>query len=127
MAQATLDTPISNMTLGELKQFIKDIIREERRGECYLDDDGWLTFYDEESYARYLAAQKEKLPGEINNPLTPFGKGECFLDEQNFRVYYSDYMPTDKKRQQLKQAKQEIDEGRGYTLEEVRQHLASRR
>jgi hypothetical protein len=112
MAQATLDTPISNMTLGELKEFIRDVIREERRGECYLDDDGWLTFYGEESYARYLAAQKEKLSGEINNPLTPFGKGDCFFDEQGFRVYYSDYMPTDKKRQQLKQAKQEIDEGR---------------
>ncbi|MBC8230797.1 hypothetical protein H8E77_14705 [bacterium] len=107
MAQATLDTPISNMTLSELKEFIKNIIREERWGECYLDDDGWLTFYDEESYAHYLAAQKEKLHSEIE---------ACFLDEQGFRVYYSDYMPTDKKRQQLKQAKQEIDEGRGYTL-----------
>lgn len=117
MAQATLDTPINNMTLSELKEFIKDIIREERRGECYLDEDGWLTFYDEESYARYLAAQKEKLHSEIK---------ACFLDEQGFRVYYSDYMPKDKKRQQLQQAKQEIDEGRGYTLEEVRQRLASR-
>ena len=107
MAQATLDTPISNMTLGELKKFIKDIIREERWRECYLDDDGWLIFYDEESYARYLATQKEKWHSEIE---------ACFLDEQGFHVYYSDYMPTDKKRQQLKQAKQEIDEGRGYTL-----------
>ena len=107
MAQVTLDTSISNMTLGELKEFIKNIIREERWGKCYLDDDDWLTFCDEENYARYLATQKEKLPSEIK---------ACFLDEQGFRVYHSDYMPTDKKRQQLKQAKQEIDEGRGYTL-----------
>jgi hypothetical protein len=48
MAQATLDTPIGNMTLSELKEFIKNVIREERCGECCLDDDGWLTFYDDE-------------------------------------------------------------------------------
>jgi len=52
---------------------------EIRRREYFIDDEGYLCFYNEQAYAEYLEKQK-KLPGEIK---------ACFI-ESGAKIVYSD-------------------------------------
>ena len=53
MGQTILDRPVASVTLGELVETFREVIREER--EHYIDDEGYLVFSSERAYAEYLS------------------------------------------------------------------------
>jgi len=117
MAKAVLDRSVGELTLRELRDFIRQVIREEGFSRWRTDQDGNRLFLFEEDYAAYLATQKDKLPSEV---------AAYFIDEQGFTVRYADEAPTAKTRQRMARAKREIAAGKGLTLEEARQRLRLR-
>ncbi|MBL7183899.1 MAG: hypothetical protein ISS50_05555 [Anaerolineae bacterium] len=114
MGETILDRPVASVTLRELietfREVIHEVIREEQ--EHYIDDEGYLVFYNERAYAEYLDKQKGKLPSEVQ---------AYFIDEHGLKVVYSDYEPTPEKARELAETRQSIAEGRAklYGLEEV--------
>jgi len=114
MRETILDRPIADVTLRELVETIREVIREER--EYYIDDEGYLVFSSERAYAEYLSKQKGKLPSEVR---------AYFINEHGLKVIYSDYEPTPEKANQLAGTRKRIAEGRTrlYGLEQVAQEL----
>lgn len=114
MQQTILDKPVASVTLRELIETFREVIREEQ--EYYIDDEGYLIFSSERAYTEYLDKQKGKLPSEVQ---------ACFLDEHGLKVVYSDYEPTPEKARELAETRKRIAEGRAklYSLEEVAQEL----
>lgn len=114
MREAILEKPIASLTLRELIETFREVIREER--EYYIDDEGYLVFSGERAYAEYLGKQKGKLPSEVQ---------AYFIDENGLKVVYSDYEPTPEKARELAEARKRIAEGRAklYSLEEVGREL----
>ena len=114
MKETILDKPVASVTLRELIETFREVIREER--EHYIDDEGYLVFSSEGAYVEYLDKQKDKLPSEVR---------ACFIDEHGLKVVYSDYQPTPEKARELAQTRKRIAEGKAnlYRLEEVAQEL----
>jgi hypothetical protein len=114
MKEAILDKPVANVTLRELIETFREVIREER--EHYIDAEGYLVFCSERAYTEYLDKQKGKLPSEVR---------AYFMDEQGVRVVYSDYEPTPEKARELAETGRRIAEGKAklYSLEGVAQEL----
>jgi len=112
MRETILDRPVASVTLGELVETFREVIREER--EHYIDDEGYLVFSSERAYTEYLGKQKGKLPSEIQ---------AYFIDEQGLKVVYSDYEPIPEKARELAETRQRIAEGKAklYSLEAVAQ------
>jgi hypothetical protein len=117
MTKTALDRSIGEFTLRELRDFIRQVVREESPSRWRTDKDGNLLFLFEEDYAAYLAEQKGKLPSEVK---------AYFIDQQGFTARYADEVPTAATRRRIEKAKREIAEGRGLTLEAVRQRLQLR-
>ena len=86
-------------------------------GELYYGAYASQRIADNLAKLAYLAEQKGKLPSEVK---------AYFVDEQGFTVRYADEVPTARTRRRMEKAKQEIAEGKGLSLEEVRQRLTSR-
>ena len=116
MTQTALDRPIDNLTRGELHDIIRQVVREEAFSRWRLDKDGNLIFLFEKDYVVYLTEKKKKFPSEVK---------AYFIDEQGFTVHYADEVPTVKTQKRIEKAKQEISEGKGLSLEAVRERLAS--
>ncbi len=114
MRETILDQPIANLTLRELVETFREVIRQER--EHYIDDEGFLVFSTERAYAEYLDKQKGKQPSEVQ---------AYFIDEHGFKVVYSDYEPIPQKSRELTETRKRIAEGRAklYSLEEVAREL----
>jgi hypothetical protein len=114
MEETILDKPITSVTLRQLIETFREVIREER--EHYIDDEGYLVFSSERAYAEYLEKQKGKLPSEVQ---------AYFIDEHGLKVVYSDYEPTPQKARELAETRQRIAEGKAklYALEEVTREL----
>ena len=114
MKETILDKPVASVTLRELIETFREVIREER--EHYIDDEGYLVFSSEGAYAEYLDKQKGKLPSEVR---------AYFIDEHGLRVVYSDCEPTPEKARELAETRKRIAEGKAklYSLEEVAQEL----
>jgi len=114
MGETILDRPVASVTLGELVETFREVIREER--EHYIDDEGYLVFANEKAYAEYLDKQKGKLPSEVQ---------AYFIDEHGLKVVYSDYEPTPEKARELAETRKRIAEEKAklYSLEEVAQEL----
>jgi hypothetical protein len=110
MRETILDKPITSVTLRELVETFREIIREER--EHYIDDAGFLVFSTERAYAEYLDKQKGKRPSEVQ---------AYFIDEHGLKGVYSDYEPTPQKSGELAETRKRIAEGGAklYSLEEV--------
>jgi hypothetical protein len=117
MAKTTSNGCVGNLTLRELRDIIREVVREEVSSRWRVDKDGNLIFLFEEDYAAYLAKQKSKLPSGVR---------AYFIDEQGFTVRYADEVPTAKTWRRIEDAKREIAEGKGLSLGEVRQRLRSR-
>lgn len=98
MAKLTLDQPINSLTVGDLKELVREVIREEQRKEYYIDDEGYLVFASEEAYVAYLDKQEGKLPSEVK---------AYFIDKQGFKAFYSDWEPTPEKAKELEEIRQE--------------------
>lgn len=114
MSETILDKPVASVTLRELIETFREVIREER--EHYIDDEGYLVFSSERAYAKYLENQKGKLPSEVQ---------AYFVDEHGLKVVYSDYEPTPEKAKELAETRDRIAEGKAelYNLEEVAREL----
>ncbi|NCO93214.1 MAG: hypothetical protein GW911_16340 [Armatimonadetes bacterium] len=53
MAETTTDQSVSGMTARELERLVHRLVRRERKGECFVAEDGTLVFYREADYCRY--------------------------------------------------------------------------
>ncbi len=89
---------IADLTVVELQAIIRQIVREEQRPRVDVDDEGYLVFRDEASYAAYLDAHPDKYPSELR---------AYFIDPHGFKVHYSDYVPTPEKAKELERIEQE--------------------
>lgn len=114
MRETIMDKPVASVTLRELIETFREVIREEQ--EHYIDDEGYLVFFNERTYAKYLDKQKGKLPSEVR---------AYFIDEHGLKVVYSDYEPTPEKAKELAETRKRIAEGKAklYNLEEVAREL----
>ncbi len=112
MSNLALDRPVSSLTASDLKELIREVLREER--EYYLDEEGYLVFAHEAAYSAYLDRQEGKLPSEVK---------ARFIDEQGYIAFYSDWEPTPEKAKELDEIKQEIAEGDIYDFDEVVKEL----
>jgi predicted HTH domain antitoxin len=108
------DRSVGDMTVGELRALLREILEEEWRRDYYIDEEGSLVFFSEEAYASYLDKQEGKLPSEVN---------AYFFDEQGFRAIYCDYEPTPEKARELDEARKQIAEGKVHSLEDVIERL----
>jgi hypothetical protein len=108
------DRSVGDMTVGELRALIREVLEEERRRDYYIDEGGNLVFFSEEAYADYLDKQEGKLPSEVN---------AYFFDEQGFRAIYCDYELTPEKAKELDKARKQIAEGKVHRLEDVIERL----
>jgi len=99
MEKLELQHHVSNLTIGDLKELIREVIREELENSFYIDAEGYLVFASEKAYADYLDKQMGKLPGEVR---------AYFIDEQGFKCRYSDFEPTTKKVEELSKIKTEL-------------------
>jgi len=74
-AAIALDQPLSNLTVGELKQLIADVVREVIREELYyVNEEGFKVLIEEEEAApEYLA--------QLNEDYEKILKGEMELVE----------------------------------------------
>ena len=113
MAKLALDQPVDTMTVGDLRELIREVLREERRKEYYIDKEGYLVFLSEEAYADYLDKQG-KLPSEVR---------AYFIDEQGYKAFYSDWEPTPEYAKELEEARREIAEGKVCPFEDVVKEL----
>ncbi|MBC8450090.1 MAG: hypothetical protein H8D78_20350 [Chloroflexi bacterium] len=98
MAELTLDRPISSLTVGDLLELFRRVMREEQRQECYVDAEGYLVFASEEAYAAYLEQQGGKLPSEVK---------AYWVNEYGGKCCYSDWEPTPEKRRELDEIRKE--------------------
>ena len=87
------------------------VVREEAFSRWRIDKDGNLIFLFEEDYSAYIAEQKGEFSSEVK---------AYFIDEQGFTVRYADEVPTARTQERTEKGKQEIAEGKGLSLEEVR-------
>jgi hypothetical protein len=114
----TLDKTIGEITLGDLQDIVRQVVREEISSRWRIDDEGNIIFLYEEDYIDYLDKRKGEFPSEIN---------AFFIDSQGFTVRYADETLTAKAKKRIEKAKQELSEGKGISLEEVRQRINTKR
>lgn len=93
---------VTDLTVAELRDIIRQIVQEEQRPRVAVDDEGYLVFRDEASYVAYLDAHPDQYPSELN---------AYFIDPHGFKVFYSDYEPTPEKAKELEEIRREIAEG----------------
>jgi hypothetical protein len=112
MLKLALDQPVGTMTVGDLKELLREVVREE---QCYyIDEEGSLVFISEEDYADYLDKQEGKLPSEVR---------AYFIDEQGYKAFYSDWVPTPEYARELEEVRREIAEGKVHAFEDVVKEL----
>jgi hypothetical protein len=73
-------------------------VREEGRPIVEIDDEGYLVFRDETTYAAYLDAHPDKYPSELR---------AYYIDPHGFKVHYSDYELTPEKVEELEAIRRE--------------------
>ncbi len=106
MNRLSPERSVSSLTVGELVDLIRSIVREEggvraqaepavpqprtvgavetgeeRGTTVFVDRKGYVVFSSEEAYADYLAKQDGKLPSEVK---------ACYINEQGLKVTYDD-------------------------------------
>ena len=114
MVKAVIDRSIGDITIQELREIIREVVREETSSRWRVDHEGNIIFLFEEDYADYLDKQKEKFSNEVK---------AYFIDDQGFTVRYADKILTSEDKKRVERAKREIADGKGLSLEEVKQHL----
>jgi hypothetical protein len=89
---------VADLTVGELREIIRQIVREEQHPTVRMDDEGYLVFQNEAAYAAYLDARSDKYPSELR---------AYYIDSHGFKVCYSDYEPTPEKAKELEEIRRE--------------------
>jgi hypothetical protein len=116
MAKSKANPTVANMTLEELKGLVKQVIEQERRRDCYVDDDGYLVFYTEEGYADYLE-KVGKRPSRVK---------AYWIGEGGLKFHYSDYELSEREKRRLARIHKDIAEGQVIPGEVVLEGLRRR-
>ncbi len=82
MSEMALEHPLTSLTWADLKELVRQVLREERERELYINADGYLVFATEAGYRRYLETQKGKAPGKVK---------ASYVDKQGYQCVYSDW------------------------------------
>ncbi|MEE8163619.1 MAG: hypothetical protein V3T92_06410 [Anaerolineae bacterium] len=69
MPKLALDQLVGTITVGDLKELMRAVVREERHREYYIDEEGCLVFLSEDAYADCLDKQEGKLASEVESLL----------------------------------------------------------
>ena len=104
---------VADLTVEELEQLVRQIVRDELKMACTVDERGFLVFRDEESYARYV-----KLLGKKPSQVKAY-----WIDEHGLKIRYSDDEVTPELAKELDAAWQEYLEGRWVAHEQLRKKL----
>ena len=113
MTEMLLERKVGELTVGELKELVRDVLAE-IRPRRFRDSEGYLVFLSEEDYRDYLSAFPGKLPGEINAYyLTPIGH----------KVSYSDWTLTPEAESRLAVSLQEMEDGSTQSMGAVEAEL----
>jgi uncharacterized protein with NAD-binding domain and iron-sulfur cluster len=97
---------VSELTVEDLQALIESLMREVlrdyeiRRREYFIDEEGYLCFYDEQAYAEYLEKQGN-LPSEVK---------ACFI-EDGVKIVYSDEELLPETLAKLEEIHQQIEAG----------------
>ncbi|GBC75915.1 hypothetical protein HRbin07_00107 [bacterium HR07] len=89
---------IAELTVEELAQLIRQIVHEELKGVCTIDEKGYLVFRDEASYARYVQVVGKK-PSRVK---------AYWIDEHGLKTRYSDDEVTPQLKRELERARHEL-------------------
>ena len=103
---------VADMTVDELAELVRQILREELKFLCSVDDEGNLVFGCEEAYARYVELLGKK-PSEV----------KAYWVEGGMKFRYSDDEVTPELAKELDEAKRDIEAGRLIPYEQVRKEL----
>lgn len=104
---------VADLTVEEFVRLVKQIVHEELKGTCTVDEEGNLVFRDEESYARYLELTGKR-PSEVK---------AYWIDEHGLKVRYSDDEVTPELMREIEEAKREAEEKGTIPYEQVRKEL----
>lgn len=110
METAVAERRVADLTVGELREIIRQVVREEQRQPLYTDAEGNLVFGSEAAYAAYLETCLDQDPSEVP---------AYYLDDHGLKIRYSDWIPTPEKAKDLEMARREP----AVPLEEVRREL----
>ncbi len=113
MAKRKANSTVANMTVAELKGLIRQVIEQERRKDCFVDDEGYLVFYNEEGYADYLK-KVGKRPSQVK---------ACWIGKGGLKFRYSDYELSEREKRRLTRIRKEIAEGKVRSWGEVKREL----
>lgn len=113
MAKGKSNLKVADMTVAQLKELIRQVIEQERRKDCFVDDEGYLVFYSEEGYADYLK-KVGKRPSRVK---------ALFLNEGGWRCRYSDHELSAAAKRRLRRSHQDIAEGKVRDFEEIKRGL----
>jgi hypothetical protein len=105
---------VADLTVAELRDLLRQVVREAQRPAVRIDDKGYLVFPDQASYVAYLDAHPDKYPSELN---------AYYIDRHGFKTFYSDYEPTPEKARELEEIRREIAEGQVVDAEAVFKEL----
>lgn len=88
MAKATLvtpDRPISDLTIGDLREMIaetvREVVRKELSQDYYVNEEGFKILYEEEDIDPEYLAQLNKGYADIEAGRTELVSGEVVLEE----------------------------------------------
>ncbi len=88
MATRRDDRLVSELTVSELVELIRQVVREEQgklaTQEYFIDEEGRLAFRSETAYVAYLAKQAGKHPAEVN---------AYYLDSRGRKAVYDTPLP----------------------------------
>jgi hypothetical protein len=76
----------------------------------YIDEEGWLVFYDEKDYADYIARQ-DKPPTRVK---------ACFVEKDGTKSYYSDMEITPEIEDRFRRMEKDYKEGKLKSLDELK-------
>jgi len=91
--------------------FAERVMQNEFRDAAYLDEEGWLVFRSEETYARYVEATGKR-PSEVK---------AVWIDEHGLRVRWSEDILSAAEIVALEKAKEDLAAGRGIPWPQLRQ------
>ena len=110
MEAAVAERRVADLTVGEFKEIIREVVREAQRQPLYADAEGNLVFGNEDAYAAYLETCPDRDPSKVR---------AYYLDDHGLKIRYSDWIPTAEKVKEIEAARHDP----AVPMEEVRGEL----
>lgn len=104
---------VAGLTVEELAQLVRQIVHDELKMACTVDEQGYLVFRAEDTYARYVTLLGKK-PSQVN---------AYWVDEHGLKIRYSDNEVTPELARELEKARKEIEVGNYISHEQLRKEL----